>query len=277
LYAAALHCAAEIAKHLEYHRLAKRYRDKNTKVRDAINHYLWDNRREVYIDGIDPKTKIQSIQVSQQANALLLAFNISPVDRSAAMIHYITNPVRVKLTSVPPIVPAGYPFDVQQDVVQCNTFFAHFLYSALAGCGRFDLALDLIRDNYGPMLATGTSTLWESFDPTASLCHAFSASPTYQLSAHSLGVQPTAPGFACFDVAPQFHDLDFAQGCYPTPEGVIAVHWQRNADNISVCVTAPNSLTGTLKVPFGFELLDGTQDCLIRNAEPIIMQAINNG
>ena len=53
-----------------------------------------------------------------------------------------------------------------------------------------------MRERFGPMLARGATTLWESFEPTASLCHGFSASPTYQLSRRVLGVAPAAPGFA---------------------------------------------------------------------------------
>ena len=75
--------------------------------------------------------------------------------------------------------------------------------TALARHGRFGEALRLMRERYGPMLARGATTLWESFEPTASLCHGFSATPTYQLSRRVLGVAPAAPGFAERDAQPR--------------------------------------------------------------------------
>jgi hypothetical protein len=258
LYAVALGHAAEIAARLEYERLAKRYREEAARVRDAINERLWDANRGVYVDGVDPQSGEQFVRVSQQANALLVAFGIAPEERCAPIIDYITDIDRVKLTSVPPIVPAGYPFDVKHDVVRCNTFFSHFLYCALAAQGRFDLVLQQFREYYGPMLATGTTTLWESFDPTASLCHAFSAAPVYHLSAYSLGVRPTEPGFSRFIVAPQIHDLKFVEGGYPTPCGVIAVKWQRQESELTVSIDVPTNIGGTFVVPKGFQLREGT-------------------
>ena len=84
-----------------------------------------------------------------------------------------------------------------------------------------------MRERYGPMLARGATTLWESFEPTASLCHGFSATPVYQLSTEVLGVAPLEPGFARFRLAPQPVDLDWARGVVPTVRGDIAVAWER--------------------------------------------------
>ena len=106
-----------------------------------------------------------------------------------------------------------------------NTFYSHFVYEALARHGRFAEALRLMRERYGPMLARGATTLWESFEPTASLCHGFSATPTYQLSRRMLGVAPAAPGFAEIELAPDLAGLDHAEGVVPTPRGDVGRGW----------------------------------------------------
>jgi hypothetical protein len=254
LYAAALSGAAKIAKQLDIARLAQRYEAAAQRTREAINTILWDTDRCVYVDGLEPGSNAQFSQVSQQANALLIAFEIAPQERRAAIIDYITDTAKVKLTAVPPVVPSAEPFDIDSDVVRCNTFFCHFLYCALAQEGRLDQVIDLIRKHYGPMLASGATTLWESFDPGASLCHAFSATPLYQLSAYSLGVRPVEPGFARFIAAPQFHDLTFAAGAYPTPKGAIKVRWERQGSVVNVQLEVPQGLVGTFVPPAGFEL-----------------------
>ena len=80
----------------------------------------------------------------------------------------------------------------------------------------------LMRERYGPMLARGATTLWESFEPTASLCHGFSATPVYQLSTEVLGVSPLEPGFAPLPHRAAAADLDWARGIVPTVRGDVA-------------------------------------------------------
>ena len=258
LYAGALQAASDIAKNIGNERMAMRCRENAERVGGAINERLWDPDRRVYVDGSDPYSGKQFTQVSQQANALILLFDIAPDERREAIVGYITDTKRLKLTAVPPVVPVGEKLNPQTDVVRCNTFFSHFLYSALARCGRFDLALQQIRKFYEPMLATGTTTLWESFDPSASLCHAFSATPLYQLSANSLGVRPSAPGFVEFTIAPQFGDLDFAEGTYPTPAGGIDVRWWRKDATTEVEINSPPGLKGIFVIPKDHRLLQGS-------------------
>jgi hypothetical protein len=84
-----------------------------------------------------------------------------------------------------------------------------------------------MRERYGPMLARGATTLWESFEPTASLCHGFSATPTYQLSRRILGVAPAAPGFAAVALSPDLAGLDHAEGTVPTPRGDVEARLER--------------------------------------------------
>ena len=129
--------------------------------------------------------------------------------------------------------------DLQEGVVLANTFYSHFVYDALAERGRFAEALRLMRERFGPMLARGATTLWESFDPTASLCHGFSASPTYQLSRRMLGVAPGAPGFASIRFSPDLAGLDAAEGTVPTRAGDVCVRLEREPDGFAARLSGP--------------------------------------
>jgi hypothetical protein len=106
-----------------------------------------------------------------------------------------------------------------------------------------------MRNYFRPMLETGTETLWESFDPAASLCHAFSASAVYQLSANVLGVSPSSPGFSRMRIAPQCADLDSAEGSYPTPRGHARVVWQRLGNKVSLTVDIPATCEAEVLCP----------------------------
>ena len=238
-YVGALRAAAALSRALEWPRAADRYTALATRVAAALAARHWDARRGVYVDCVDPATGVQDLRVSQHANAAAILWGVGPEARWPSIVARIADPARLTFTAAPPIAPDGETLDEEASVVLANTFYSHFVYRALARAGRFDLALNLMRERYGPMLRRGATTLWESFAPTASLCHGFSATPVYQLSAEVLGVTPLAPGFRRFRLAPQPVDLAWARGIVPTIHGDIAVEWEREREQIRIDVTVP--------------------------------------
>jgi len=252
--AGALQAAARLATALESPRSARRWSALAARIAAALNTRHWDATRGVYVDCVDPATGAQDRRVSQHANAALILWDIAPRERWASMIDWIADPARLVFTAAPPIVPTGEPFDSETSVVLANTFYSHFVYRALAKAGHFADALALIRERYGRMLARGATTLWESFDPTASLCHGFSTTPVYQLSSEVLGVYPLAPGFTSFRLAPHPLDLQHASGIFPTVRGDIHVAWQHHADGIGLEATVPDGTTAELQAPAGYRL-----------------------
>lgn len=252
MYAGTLQAAATMAGHLGYKSAAEKYLALKNQVARSLNKRHWDEDRLAYVDVVDPATGAQGQQISQHANAAMILWDIAPHERWPSMIERITDPARLKLTAVPPIVITEEPFDPETDVVRANTFFSHFVFSALAKAGRFDLALKQIRINYKPMLDTGAETLWEGFEPAASLCHVFSATPVYQLSAQALGVRPLAPGFQRFRVAIQPADLDHVKGIYPSIKGDIHVAWWREGQGITLELTVPDGTIAQIIAPCGY-------------------------
>jgi len=249
--------AASLAAALGYERAENIYSKQAADIADAINQRHWDDQRGVYVDSVDPDTGIQGRRVSQQANAVMIYWDIAPQNRWQRMIDYFTSSDRLKLTAVPPMVIEAEDFDEDHDVVLANTYFSHFVFSALAKARRFDLALEQMRRLYEPMLATGTTTLWESFDPEASLCHAFSATPVYQLSANALGVQPLEPGFRKALIAPQPGDLQQANGVYATVHGPIKVAWEIEGHVLDLQIDLPREITASVVAPPGYQQQQG--------------------
>lgn len=239
LYIGALDATIVLAVAACRPRLAERCRARRDLAAAALNERHWDVERGVYVDSVDPATGARRRRVSQHANALTLLFGIAPVSRRASIVAAITDEARLKLTAAPPIVPDGPPFDEEVDIVRANSFFLHFVYRGIAAADGFDWILRDMRDQYGPMLATGTTTLWESFAPTASLCHGFSATPVYQLSRYCLGVAAEAPRYARFSVAPEPGDLAWAKGRIPTPFGPIEIEWRAARRQLKLSVRHP--------------------------------------
>jgi hypothetical protein len=245
--------AAELAEALRYQRAATIYRQQTTDISKALNSRHWNEKRGVYVDSVDPETGKQGQRVSQQTNAVMIYWNIAPHERWERMIDHITSYDRLKLTAVPPMVIDVEDFNDEHDVVLANTYFSHFVFSALAKARRFDLALKQMRRLYEPMLATGTTTLWESFDPEASLCHAFSATPVHQLSANGLGVHPLEPGFSKALIAPQPGDLQQASGVYATIAGEIRVTWKIVGDVFDLHIELPQQVNASVAAPPGYD------------------------
>ncbi len=255
--AGSLRAAARLAGALDSPRAAQRYAALAARIAAALDARHWDARRGVYVDVVDPATGEQELRVSQHANGAAILWNVAPRARWDSIVERITDPARLTFTAGPPIKPDGEALDPESGVVLANTFDRHFVYRALAKAGRFDLMLRLMRERYGPMLARGATTLWESFEPTASLCHGFSASPVYQLSTEVLGVCPLEPGFTRFRLAPQPGDLDWARGVVPTARGDIEVAWERRGKEVAIEVTVPVGTEASVVAPPGYRLVRG--------------------
>jgi alpha-L-rhamnosidase len=241
LLAGALKAAASLARFCRRPTLAGRWRKQAASIGRALDRSHWDEERGVYVDSVDPLTGARRRRISQHANALMLLFGLVPRGRRTRVRKAITDVGRLKLTAAPPIVPAGEPFDAETDVVRANTFFAHFVNDALARAGCFDWVAEDLRRLFGPMIEAGTSTLWESHQPSASLCHGFSATPLYLLSTYALGVRALAPGHARFGIAPQPAGLSWARGTTPTVHGPIEVEWSSDEDGLELSVSYPES------------------------------------
>jgi alpha-L-rhamnosidase-like protein len=126
-------------------------------------------------------------------------------------------------------------------------FIGYFDVLARFATGEDTAALDLIRREWGFMLANGPGTMWESIDATTgrpvdvlpSFDHGWSSGAAPALTTQVLGVKPVSPGFAKFTVVPHPGDLQSAKGDVPTPFGTIHVSWHLVAGSPVVTVSAP--------------------------------------
>jgi len=143
-----------------------------------------------------------------------------------------------------------------------STFYGYYVLQARALAGDYKGALDCIRQYWGAMLDLGATTFWEDFDldwtenagridelvPEGkkdihgdfgnycykgfrhSLCHGWASGPTAWLSEHVLGVKILDPGGKSVKIEPHLGDLDWAEGTYPTPRGIIKVRHTKKPD-----------------------------------------------
>jgi alpha-L-rhamnosidase len=133
----------------------------------------------------------------------------------------------------------------------------------------------VIRAYWGGMLDLGATTFWEDFDlnwtqnagrideftPAGkidvhasygdycyvglrhSYCHGWASGPTAWLSQHVLGINIAEPGCRAVRIDPHLGDLEWVEGSYPTPLGVIRVRHEKTADGrISSEVDLPKGI-----------------------------------
>src|SRR5690606_29396105 len=143
-----------------------------------------------------------------------------------------------------------------------STFYGYYMLQAMAKAGNYKGALNAIRSYWGAMLDLGATTFWEDFNlewasnagridelvPVGkkdihgdygddwyvgfrhSLCHGWASGPTAWLTEHVLGIRVLAPGSKTIAVTPHLGDLEYVEGTFPTPNGVLYVKHTKQPD-----------------------------------------------
>lgn len=168
---------------------------------------------------------------------------------------------------IAPNAPSGY-----------STFYGYYMLQARALAGDIQGCIDSIRSYWGGMLSLGATTFWEDFDIAwlenaarideltppdkvdihgtyggycyqgyrHSLCHGWASGPTAWLSEFVLGISSAEPGFGKVKIKPNLGDLQWAEGSYPTPHGIIHVRHE---------LLPSGEVQSTYNVPEGIEVV----------------------
>ena len=147
-----------------------------------------------------------------------------------------------------------------------SPFNEYFILQALARMNKWDEALCSIRDMWGGMIDYGGTTPFETFRPSwnailgrndpvpntqsgiTSLCHPWGAGVVKWLSEEVLGIVPTQPGFASFNITPHLGSaLMQVSGTTPTPHGDIRFQFELGSQTGQVDV--PVGTVGRIGVP----------------------------
>lgn len=159
-----------------------------------------------------------------------------------------------------------------------STFFGYYILLAQAKADDIVGAMKNIRAYWGGMIDLGATTFWEDFDinwmknaarldelPDSnkvdvhgaygdfcykgyrkSLCHGWASGPTAWLSEYVLGIIPLEPGMKKIKIAPNLGDLEWAEGTFPTPYGIIRVSHRK---------TITGTVVSKIHVPKGIKVI----------------------
>lgn len=178
---------------------------------------------------------------------------------------------------------SGYSTNIKSDskvilkdgACDFSTFFGYYMLEALAKADKYEEAMKIISDYWGAMVDLGATTFWEDLDYSkvkqagridellpagkfdihadggaycykglrCSLCHGWASGPTSWLSRYVLGVIPLEPGCKTLLIEPHLGHLEFANGTFPTPYGVVKISHTKKADGSIVSdIKAPDEI-----------------------------------
>ncbi|WP_343532756.1 alpha-L-rhamnosidase C-terminal domain-containing protein [Pedobacter sp.] len=156
-----------------------------------------------------------------------------------------------------------------------STFYGYYMLQAKAKAGKYQEAIDNIKEYWGGMLDLGATTFWEDFniewlknggridempDKTKvdvhlcygdycykrlrhSLSHGWASGPTAWLTEHVLGVSIVEPGAKAIRIRPNLGNLTFVEGTFPTPQGVVKIKHIKEANGkIGTTIDAPKGI-----------------------------------
>ena len=266
--------AALMAEYLGQEDKHREYEAEAEKRISAINKYCWNNEAKAYVDtirdtwaynryyefcvakGIKPDSWERYSgyeRVSEQSNTLAILYDCVPIERLDNVKEILE---RVRNGNYVYGAPAGRSSgkptqkEAPDGIVAIGSpFFLFFSLGALFKTGKSNLALEVMRRDWGKMAALGTKTCWETFMMkdnywTRSVCHAWSAAPAVYLPTQILGIRPVEPGFRKFVVEPHMGELNWIKGAVATPYGPIFVTIERMTNGtIDVQCLAPVECT----------------------------------
>ena len=217
----ALKQAAELESWLGEPELAARWGRHQSAARDVWHSLFWDEARGLMADDV------HHTAYSEHAQCLaLLAGVLAPAQQQRAWTHLAS-----KDSTLTPV----------------SSYFSHYLFEACFQSGQTPHP-EIFNTRLAPWfksLEEGFETTPETFGPTRSDCHAWSAHPVYHYITGVLGIRPAGLGFTQVEISPQLGVLSFAAGALAHPEGDIRVSIELKDETLVADIELPGRLTGT--------------------------------
>ena len=209
--------AAELESAFGSKALAGEYQAAADQLKTTILLTDWDTGRGLFADQPSHRT------FSQHANTLAVLAHLLPADQARAVMEKTLS---------------------DKSLAQATIYYRAYVNAALREAGLGDRYLDQL----GPwreMLADGLTT-WAEWSGTdvRSDCHAWGASPNFEIFRTVAGIEPSAPGYALVRIAPNLGKLHDLRASVPHPKGTIEVELTLNDGKLTAHVKLPPGTPG---------------------------------
>jgi hypothetical protein len=256
LYVYGLQNAAAWAEYMQNKAAAKRWTARGSSFSKAINTHLWDAGVGAYLDSTNLTTSFNQTRHAQDGNGLAVLTGVAPPSRAKSALNYLSTHTRQQYGNA--FYDGELP-NVDNATQRVYAFISFFeLQGRLLTDGLADSAIEEINRLYGWMATHDpTITDWEGIGPGGSpyeqgytsMAHGWSTGIVSLLSNYVLGVMPTGPGFATWNLKPVPAGLKWASGTVSTPHGDIVVNWSVKASGFTMSFNVPKGTTAQVSVP----------------------------
>ena len=222
-YAYALAYASELFAHFDLDFESESYASLAQSIKRAVYGNCFDDTRQIFADTPDKK------EYSQHTNVMAILTDAIPEDEQAGLFERIVS---------------------DSSLIQTSLYFKFYQMRALVHAGLGNRYLELL-DPWNDMIDLGLSTFPETEPGSKSMvssrsdCHAWSASPCYDLIATVCGIMPALPGFSSVSIKPHLGPSQKASCKMPHPWGTITVELERRGSSgLDGTVSLPRGITG---------------------------------
>lgn len=228
-YAYALDRASELFAFYGKKHEAAVYQSQSESIKRAVYNLCFNSEKQLLKD-----TPFEEIY-SQHSNIWSVLTNAIPREKQKEVIQKVLT---------------------DKSLIQCTIYFRFYLFQAMKKVGLADEYIEQL----GPwheMIAKGLTTFEEGDYDERSDCHAWGATPNYDLLATVCGIRPAAPGFRMIEIEPAFGKLTFIKAKMPHPKGLIEIDLKKTGNGITGFVLIPENTTGFFKWKGETKVLNG--------------------
>jgi hypothetical protein len=217
LYAYALDRAADLASFHGLKEQAAAYTSVSKKVKEAVYKHCYHQERKMFAE--TPAKQAWT----QHTNIMAVLTNAIPQAAQQDLLKLVLE---------------------DKTLIPAQIYFKFYLVQALKKAGMGELYLSNMQP-WENMITQGLTTFAEKDEDARSDCHAWSASPSYDLLATICGIRPGEIGFKTVHIEPSLGRLQQVKASMPHPAGDIRLQLRRRGKaNISGEITLPPGLNG---------------------------------
>lgn len=222
-YYLALKAEKEFALHLRKLYDANQIGEMMKRISAAFDARYWNGKAY--------RSKLHNGETDDRAQAMAVVSGLAPAGRYKALLK------------------------VFKKEYHASPYMEKYVMEALFMMGEPEFALKRMRDRYAKMMSYPYTTLFEGWGIGAegfgggTINHAWSGGLLTILSQKLCGIEPLAPGFKQFRVAPQLGSLNKASAVVPTLYGDIRVDIRQQDHKLGIQVVVPQGTTAVVALP----------------------------
>lgn len=138
---------------------------------------------------------------------------------------------------------------ILQTSENASPYMEKYVLDALCEMGYIDEAAQRMKKRYREMVNYDYSTLWEYWDKSGTLNHAWSGGPLITMSKYMAGIRPLDTAYQIFEIKPHMGSLNVIKCTVPSVKGDIVLEITKTDGQIDMCVTIPADTQAEVYLP----------------------------